>query len=161
MKTHLILSLDRIAEAGNDVSKAIEEALEETDIFAARPGLVNGMTFVTSGPGSGWTREFTVTDFVEDAARVFRGEGGDSLDGFVAIDVHDGKAAVGDEDGDWSWTDETAVEVEVPTIDEAADHPEAFAATFSAVQDEYLRPASRHEWDSLIASIRQLSEVVE
>ena len=48
-------------------------AEERDDLLLADESVTNGQTFVTSGPGGGWTKEFDSYDYARAAAEMWMG----------------------------------------------------------------------------------------
>jgi hypothetical protein len=77
------ITIEHVAENGNSVSAAIEAACTDHDSIAS--GVI-GPSFATSGPGSGWQRNYDASDYAE---RALSGDYGassyiDSSDGWEA-----------------------------------------------------------------------------
>lgn len=86
-----------------------------------------GPSFATSGPGAGWAKQFDATDYAQRALE----EGACAY-----VDSYDGRAATLDEEGDVVWTDGSVITFELPSAEEALEHPVAFATLCEAV-DHY------------------------
>jgi len=97
----------------DSIKEAIEEFAEESDEFAS--GVV-GPSFATSGPGSGWSQQFDVTDYAERAlAREFGA--------VYYVDSDDGTYAELDEDDDVVWSEESCLDIDIPTVEEIVKYP--------------------------------------
>lgn len=93
------IDLGDIVSSGS-VGKAIIAVCGDECEYAS--GDLNGPTFVTSGPGPGWTRHFDATDFAERALSDEYGAKG-------YIDANDGRMATLDGDGEIVWSDDSVV----------------------------------------------------
>lgn len=97
----------------DSIKEAIEELAEESDEFAS--GVV-GPSFATSGPGSGWSQRFDVTDYAE---RALAGDFG----AVYYVDSDDGTYAELDEDDDVVWSEESCLDIDIPTVEEIVKYP--------------------------------------
>ena len=117
------ISIDTLGKLyATTLAEAIEEICEESDTVAS--GVI-GSAFSTSGPGSGWTCHHDVSDF---ARRALDGEYG----ACSYIDSADGREAELNKDGDLVWSDESVVEIILPTVEEAVDNPAKAAIILDA-----------------------------
>ncbi len=100
----------------NTIRAAIEAIAHESDSIAS--GII-GPSFACSGPGSGWQQNFGVTDYAKRALD-------DAFGAASYIDSGDGREATM-EDGEVVWSEESVVEIELPTVAECLESPEAWA----------------------------------
>lgn len=125
------ITLSHIVEHGS-ISAAIEALCKESDTVAS--GVI-GSSFACSGPGSGYQRNYDVTDY---AKRALSGDYG----ALSYIDSSDGREGELDDDGDVEWSDESVVEIELPSVEEALESPIAWgvirasAADYGVAQDD-------------------------
>jgi hypothetical protein len=138
------------------IREALTDACDKSDTVAC--GVI-GPAFATSGPGSGWSKQYDETDFAE---RSF--EGG----ALAYLDLDNGRLATSPEwtEGEYDgqpieWTDESVVCLECPDIQEAIDDPEVFAEMAAAVAELHDAESNCREWAKMLASIRKLAECVE
>lgn len=108
------ITLAHIVEHGS-ISAAIEALCKESDTVAS--GVI-GSSFSTSGPGSGWQRNYDTSDYADRALA-------DDYGSTSYIDSSDGREAELDEDGDVEWSDESVIELECPSLEDAMDNREA------------------------------------
>lgn len=108
MKT-IALSVSDVLSAGS-ISAAIEAYAAESDTISS--GIV-GPSFATSGPGSGWQKNYSASDF---AARALSDEHGASY----YIDSSDGRIAEL-KAGEVAWSEGSVVELTAPDDEEIAD----------------------------------------
>jgi hypothetical protein len=101
----------------SSIADAIEEIAREHDSIAS--GII-GPSFSTSGPGSGWSKQHDCHDYARRAL------GGDYGAGSY-IDSGDGREATLNDDDEIEWSEESAVEIELPSIEEALNNPEEWA----------------------------------
>lgn len=99
------------------IADAIEELAREHDTIAS--GVI-GPQFATSGPGSGWTRNFSVRDY---ALRALDGGYG----ALSYVDSSDGLEATLNDEGELEWSDEPVVEIILPDASVAARYPKELA----------------------------------
>lgn len=95
----------------DSISSMIEAYARESDSVAS--GVI-GSSFSTSGPGSGWSQQFDVRDYAKRA--LSEDYGASSY-----IDSDDGREATLDSDGNLEWSDESVVEIELPSVEEALE----------------------------------------
>jgi len=117
------ITIEQVAEAGNNVASAIEAACKDHDSIAS--GVI-GPSFGTSGPGSGWSKQYDASDYAE---RAISGDYGASS----YIDSSDGREATLDEDGEVEWSDESVIELVCPSLEEAMESPDAYEAMVSGL----------------------------
>jgi len=122
------------------IADAIEKIAQEHDSIAS--GVI-GPSFATSGPGSGWSRQYDVTDYAKRALAHDYGAGS-------YIDSSDGREATLNDEGEVEWTEESVVEIETPSLEEALENPIDFAALASTA-DQY--GADAEEWESLVERV--------
>ena len=109
------ITLKDIEEYGS-ISAAIEEFAKKSDYIAS--GVI-GPSFATSGPGSGWSRQFDETDYAERALK-------DDFGASSYIDSQDGREAALDENGDLVWSEESVVDIEIPSFAEILENTDAW-----------------------------------
>jgi hypothetical protein len=109
------ITLKDIQEYGS-ISAAIEEFAKKSDYVAS--GVI-GPSFATSGPGSGWSRQFDETDYAERALK-------DEFGASSYIDSEDGREATLDENGDLVWSEESVVDIEIPSFAEILENTDAW-----------------------------------
>lgn len=126
------ISIHTLSELNvNSIAKAIEEIAREHDSIAS--GII-GPSFSTSGPGSGWSKQHDCHDY---ARRALSGDYG----ACSYIDSSDGREATL-EDGEVVWSEESVVEIQVPSIEEAINNPDEWeiikrdAASYGVDQSE-------------------------
>lgn len=108
------ISVRTLASLNADsIKEAIEELAEESNEFAS--GVV-GPSFATSGPGSGWSQQFDVTDYAERALA-------DEYGAVYYVDSDDGTYAELDEDDDVVWSEESCLDIDIPTVEEIVKYP--------------------------------------
>lgn len=95
-------------EYHGSISAAIEAKCEASDCIAS--GVI-GPAFSTSGPGSGWSCQYGVRDYAERALA-------DDYGATSYIDSSDGREATLNESGKVVWSEDSEVEIIMPTIDE-------------------------------------------
>ncbi len=117
------ITLEQVAENGNSVSSAIEAACNAHDSIAS--GMI-GPSFACSGPGSGWQRNYDVSDYAERALA-------DDYGASSYIDSGDGREATLDEDGELEWSDESVIELVCPTLEQAMENRGAYDAMSEAL----------------------------
>lgn len=92
----ITITLAQVIQHGS-VVEALEAIISESaEYVVCDERCTNGQTFVTSGPGGGYTRQLTVQDYAEAA----------SAKELTAVDLQDGRAYYYDE-----WTDESIVKI--------------------------------------------------
>ena len=128
------------------IKETIEELCSESDTIAS--GVI-GPSFSTSGPGSGWSRQHDACDYAERALS-------DEYGVLYYIDSADGRRAELDSDGEMEWSDESVVEIILPTIEEALEDP---VATASLLADAANYGADEDEIESLKGKIAQPYEI--
>lgn len=116
----------------NSIAEAIEEIAREHDSIAS--GII-GPSFSTSGPGSGWSKQHDCHDY---ARRALIGDYG----ACSYIDSSNGREATLNDDEEIEWSEESVVEIELPSIEEALRNPEEWAiikrdaASYGVDQDD-------------------------
>mgnify|MGYP000844097660 FL=1 len=155
MATTITITMSDVLRHGG-IRDALIDACDKSDTVAC--GVI-GPAFATSGPGSGWSKQYDETDF---AARAF--EGG----ALAYLDLDNGRLATSP---DWDrdeyagqpieWTDESVVCLECPDIQEAIDEPGVFAEMAAAVAEIHDAESNCREWAKMLASIRKLAECIE
>jgi hypothetical protein len=96
---------------------------------------VIGPSFATSGPGAGWSRHYDVHDYARRALDEYFGA-------LSYIDSSDGREATLSDDGSVVWSEESVVEIELPTVEEALADPDTWdiirreASDYGVDQDE-------------------------
>jgi len=158
---HITISIDiyDVIRAGS-VRQAVEAACPD-DVMLATPAALGGQTFVTSGPGSGWTRVFDAGDYAvaaitEDAAR-----SGASPTECMALDPDDGRIATGAEDGGVKWSDDSVVRIEVPSEDDALTYPTLVAEMVASVIADHGAKSDKAEWKRLVQTLREAADALE
>lgn len=156
MNQHAItITMSDVLQHGG-IREALTNACDNSETVAC--GVV-GPAFSTSGPGSGWSKQYDETDF---AARSF--EGG----ALAYLDLDNGRLATSPEwtEGEYdgqpiSWSDESVVCLECPDIQEAIDDPDVFAEMAAAVAELHGAESPCSEWSKMLAAIRELAESIE
>lgn len=113
-----------------------------------------GPTFSCSGPGSGWQRNYNVTDYAAAALS-------DDYGAVSYIDCDDGREATLDEDGDVVWSDDSVVKLLVPSEDDAVRYPDALAEMACAVIWTHGSSSDRSGWKNLLLGIREAASKIE
>lgn len=114
------------------IAAAIEAIAAEHDTIAS--GVI-GPSFSTSGPGSGWSKQHDCHDYARRALSADYGA-------VSYIDSSDGREATMNDDEELEWSDESVVEIELPSVEEALEDPAAAkiiidqAADYGADDDE-------------------------
>ena len=154
MGAFITVDLDDVVKAGS-VEKAIEARCQRSDTTSS--GTI-GTAFATSGPGSGWSKEFDVSDYAE------RAMAGGAL---YYVDSQDGRVARSPEweDGLYSgqpieWSDDSEVEILCPDLDEAREYPNQVEEMAQSVLDYHAAKSDCDAWVNLIQSIRCLEEAL-
>ncbi len=144
MKNTITLALSDISAAGS-IAAAIEAHCAEHDSICS--GQV-GPSFATSGPGPGWSRNYSARDY---AARALSDEHG----ALAYIDSNDGRLAELDEDGKVVWSAESAVEVVAPDESAIESDPATLSLMLDALESGHCvaepSKCSRKAWDTLRA----------
>lgn len=131
------ISLKTIAKlSATSIADAIEKIAQESDTIAS--GII-GPSFATSGPGSGWSKQFDETDYAKRALA-------DDFGAASYIDSADGREATLDSEGDVEWSDESVVEIEMPSLEDALENPDEFAIL---AKDAASYGADAEEWEAL------------
>lgn len=127
------------------IAKAIEAKAASSDSIAS--GII-GSEFATSGPGPGYSRQHTTSDYARRAIE----------DGCLSyIDSADGREATIDKDGDLVWSDETVVELVAPDLDDVDANLETVERMISALDAGQCMTTRPKDW----ASVRALATVSE
>lgn len=165
MKAHISIDIHDVVKA-NGVKNAITNWCENSDTTSC--GII-GPSFSTSGPGSGWTKNFSCNDYATRALQ---------QGALHYIDVDDGKLISAEEveyehdkeyviynDGRFyqlgSWSDESVIEIVCPEITDAIEHPELTAEMAQSVIDYHYPLSNTKEWKELIDNIHNLAEAFE
>ena len=94
----ITITLSQVIQYGS-VVEALEAIISEHDEYiVCDERCTNGQTFVTSGPGAGYSIQFDTQDYADAAWD----------QGLVAVDLEDGRAYIDDE-----WTEESIVKIVV------------------------------------------------
>lgn len=163
-KAHCVLDLDDVRKAGG-VQAAIEEWCSASDDTST--GVV-GSSFATSGPGSGWSKQFGAAEF---AVAAFKGGAVyylDSSDGRLCTTEpadEDDEGVECDEGGSYytvgDFTDHSEVELVCPSEEDALSYPDTVAEMAKAVIDHHNHYSDRKEWAKLIRLIQEAAKAVE
>lgn len=138
------ISIRNIAKG---ISQMIEEHAQESDSIAS--GIV-GPSFSCSGPGSGWQKNHDASDY---AARALA----DDYGAIRYIDSADGREATLNDEGEVEWSDESVVEIELPTVEEALED----MATWGIIKREAANyGVDQDEIDALAEQIESASEII-
>ena len=130
------------------MSASIEEFAKESDEIAS--GVI-GPSFSTSGPGSGWSTQFDVHDYAKRALD-------DSFGASSYIDSEDGSEATLDENGDLEWSEESVVEIEIPSFGEILKNMDAWLEMASTATDY---GADRKEIENLQKMVEGFDSAIE
>ena len=154
-----LITIDDVIRSGSVVQAVIDEMPD--DILIADASARGGQTFATSGPGSGWAREFTAYDYAAAAIKKDVANSGCKPSESRVIDPEDGRMGHGvdDRSGDVEWDDESSVLLFAPTLDEAAVHIDAFEKMWEK-RDSYGVENSK-AWDQLAEKIKALAAIVD
>lgn len=145
------ISIHNVAEHGT-ITAVIEAIAKEHDTIAS--GII-GPSFATSGPGPGWSRQYDVSDYAKRALADDYGAGS-------YIDSEDGREATLDEDGEIEWTEESVIELEIPSLDEALEYPEAYQEMAKGAAGPHACNVHESEWKDLARQVAARSpEAVE
>lgn len=119
MKIKIQLTIKDIIRS-ETIESAIVDYCKEDHAIAS--GVI-GSSFSTSGPGGGWSRQHSVSDYARRALS-------DEYGACYYVDSSDGTMATledeDDEDSDIVWTDESVVSIELPSIEDCIHHPRAW-----------------------------------
>lgn len=126
--------------SATSIADAIEKIAKEHDSIAS--GII-GPSFATSGPGPGWSRQYGAADYAKRALADDFGAGS-------YIDSSDGREATLDDDGDAEWSDESVVEIETPSLEDALENPDEFAIL---AKDAASYGADKEEWEALVEKV--------
>lgn len=129
------------------ISQMIEEYAQESDSVAS--GVI-GPSFSCSGPGPGWQKNHDVTDYAERALSADYGA-------LSYIDSSDGREATLDENGDLVWSDESVVEIELPTVEQALEDPDTWEIIKNEAADYGVEQS---EIDDLAEIIKGCQEII-
>ena len=154
-----LITIDDVIRSGSVVQAVIDEMPD--DILIADASAKGGQTFATSGPGSGWAREFTAYDYAAAAIKKDVANSGCKPSESRVIDPEDGRMGHGvdDRSGDVEWEDESSVLLFAPTLNEAAVHIDAFEKMWEK-RDSYSVENSK-AWDQLAEKIKALAAIVD
>lgn len=125
--------------SATSIADAIEKIAQEHDSIAS--GII-GPSFATSGPGPGWCKQYDVSDYAKRAMA-------DDYGATSYIDSADGREATLNDDGEVEWSDESVVEIEMPSVEEALENPDEFAILAKSAADY----GGKEEWEALIEKI--------
>lgn len=161
------IDIDDVRHAGS-VEAAIIAACKESDSVAS--GVV-GMEFATSGPGTGWSKQYGPDEWSREAfsrgavayvdetdGRVLRTEpweGQDNNGKAVYTDIGGGEYVLGD------WSSESEVCVTCPDEDDALSYPEIFAEMARSVIDHHGPMSDRRAWRELISRIKEAADALD
>lgn len=148
---NILIRINDVVDAGS-VEAAIIAASQSADWASGDIG----PTFATSGPGSGWTKEYTSTDYARRALA-------DDYGAIAYVDPDDGRVATlsGDGDGDVVWSEASEVVVEVPCVEDALRHPKAAMQMAISVRDEHHAASDVEAWRELLSDIQTAAEKLE
>lgn len=127
------LTISDVSHAGS-VGEAIIAACTMSDYLSS--GII-GPSFSTSGPGPGWSKQHSASDF---AARAL------AEDAVGYIDAADGRLATLDDDGDVEWSDESVVVLEAPTDAQVDEMPEAARQMAEAIESGHATAKRANDW---------------
>lgn len=144
------IDIQDVVKSGS-VKQAICDYCAESDKVAS--GDI-GPTFSTSGPGTGWSKQYDETDY---AARAL----GDDYGATSYVDCDDGREATLDDDGDVVWSHESVVDLAVPSEDDALANPDALAEMASALISAHSHASETGDWQALLLRIRSAAEKIE
>jgi hypothetical protein len=143
----LKIFISDVGQAGS-VREAVEQKASSQEWAFGRIG----PEFATSGPGSGWTKVYTVADM---ARRTLE-------EGCPYLDLEDGRLADEmDENQKVFWTTESVVRLICPEPEEALASPEEFLDMLEAVISPLGGSSDRKAWAELVATIRVAAETIE
>jgi hypothetical protein len=142
------ITLGDVVESGS-IEAAIESHCHESDRYAT--GVV-GPSFATSGPGAGWSTQYGPADFARRAIE----EGAEAY-----IDLDDGRVATLADDGTIEWSEESVIEMVVPSIDEVAENPTEAAEMARGAFGLHACKSDRRAWAKLVESVRSMYESME
>lgn len=125
--------------SATSIADAIEKIAQEHDSIAS--GII-GPSFATSAPGPGWSKQYDVSDYAKRALA-------DDYGATSYIDSEDGREATLNDAGEIEWSDESVVEVELPSVEQALENPDEFAILARAAADF----GNKEEWEALIEKI--------
>jgi hypothetical protein len=131
----------------SSIADAIEEIAREHDSIAS--GII-GPSFSTSGPGPGWSKQHDCHDY---ARRALSGDYGAGS----YIDSSDGREATLNDEDEIEWSDESVVEIELPTVEQALEDME----TWEILRNEAANyGVDQSEIDELTETIDQCQEII-
>jgi hypothetical protein len=147
------ITIEQVVEAGNNVASAIEAACKDHDSIAS--GVI-GPSFATSGPGSGWSKQYDASDYAE---RALSGDYGASS----YIDSSDGREATLDELEELDWSDESVIELVCPSLAEAMEYPDAYEAMIAALHlhDAETDPGPWNDLEERVDSQEKVQEIID
>jgi len=155
------ISINDVVRSGSVEQAVIDEM--PGDILIADESAMGGQTFVTSGPGPGWTKTLGATDYASAAIAAVMSDSGCMPSEVSVIDPTDGRIAHGvnpDAGEDWGgeveWEDDSSVELVAPSVREVASHPDAFAKMWES-RESY--PQDGH-WAELVETIKAIARVI-
>lgn len=169
MSAEITIDLSDVVRHGS-VEAAITAVVDEKDgeILLATSRAMGGQTFATSGPGPGWSRQFSAADYAREAILTDVRMSGCDPSASSAIDPSDGRLAHGvdpddgaEYEGEIAWEDDSCVHVEVPDVDEAIEHPSLVAEMAQSVIDHHGPESDRAEWRNLVSILRDAAEAME
>jgi hypothetical protein len=159
-KATVVIDLSDVVRASS-VEKAIHKFCENS--YTVASGIV-GPAFATSGPGTGWSKQYGVSEWSREAfsggatayvdaddGRVLRTEpweGQDNNGQAVYRDIGGGEYIIGD------WSSESEVYVECPDIEDALEYPELAAQMAKSVIDCHHALSDTKQWRELICKIK-------
>lgn len=145
------ITIALVAANNNSVAAAIEAKALKSDSIAS--GII-GPSFSTSGPGPGWSKNHDASDFARRALSL--DYGADSY-----IDSDDGREATLKE-GKLVWTDNSVIELQTPSLDEALEAPAAYEEMAKGAKGPHAYNVYESEWADLARKVAARSpEAVE
>ena len=151
MKTYHSIRKLSIRNITASISTMIEEYAKESDSVAS--GVI-GPSFSCSGPGSGWQTNHDVTDYAERALS-------DDYGALSYIDSSDGREATL-EDGEVVWSEESVVEIELPTVEQALEDMETWKIIKKEAANYGVDQSEIDELDETITSCQEIiAEITE
>lgn len=145
------IDISDVVASGNSVRRAIVDWASESDEVSS--GVI-GPSFFCSGPGSGWQRNHDENDY---AARALA----DDYGAMAYVDCDSGRVATLDDEGDVVWSDDSEVEIEVPSAEDALRYPEALLAMAIAVRDHHHAASDTAAWRDLIDHVKTAGEKLD
>lgn len=136
------IRIKTIAKLGaTSIADAIEKIAQESDTIAS--GIIVP-SFSCSGPGAGWQKNHDVHDYAMRALE-------ESYGALSYIDSEDGREAEM-EDGNLVWSEESVVEIEIPTLEDAIKNPEEYAILAKDAA-RYVSANEAEEWAELAEKV--------